>query len=83
MYRPCENSPCQLIETIYNSNLLDLDLLRQNEIWFVERQKNHSSNVYFLNKFKERSNKEHLLERCGGMTLFNNSFLNEEEVYDQ
>lgn len=40
-----ENENCQLIATTHDSNLLDLDLLRQDEIWFVERQEDHSSQI--------------------------------------
>ena len=33
---------------------MNLNLLRQDEIWFVERKVDHSSELYSLNKFKER-----------------------------
>ena len=53
-YRTDEKKDCQLIATTHDSNLLDLDLLRKDEIWFVERQNDHNSKVFSLNKFKER-----------------------------
>ena len=63
------NNSSQLIATTHDSNLLDLDLLRQDEIWFVKREKDHSSNIYSLNLYKERFDKriekEYLIGRYG------------------
>ena len=63
------NNSSQLIATTHDSNLLDLDLLRQDEIWFVKREKDHSSNIYSLNLYKERFDKriekEYLVGRYG------------------
>ena len=74
-----EDKECQLIATTHDSNLLDLDLLRQDEIWFVERQADHSSKVFSLNKFKERFDKkidkEYLLGRYGAIPIFNDDFV--------
>ncbi|MDR1700912.1 MAG: ATP-binding protein, partial [Lachnoclostridium sp.] len=73
-----ENS-CQLIATTHDINLLDLDLLRQDEIWFVDREKNNSSKIYSLNKFKERFdkkiNKEYMLGRYGAIPIFNGNII--------
>lgn len=45
----------QFIFTTHESNLLDLELFRQDEIWFVEKDKNKSSsNLYALSEFKPR-----------------------------
>ena len=69
----------QIIATTHDSNLLDLDLMRQDEIWFVERDQDHSSRVYSLNKFKERFdkkiNKEYLLGRYGAIPVFREDFI--------
>lgn len=77
---------CQLVATTHDSNLLDLELLRQDEIWFVERQKDHSSKVYSLNKYRERFDKridkEYLLGRYGAIPVFNDDFAL-EDVYDE
>lgn len=43
----------QLIFTTHESNLLDLDILRQDEIWFVEKDINGSTDFYPLSDFKE------------------------------
>lgn len=46
----------QLIFTTHESNLLDLNVLRQDEVWFVEKnEKLKSSQIYSLNDFKPRS----------------------------
>lgn len=77
-----EDKECQLIATTHDSNLLDLELLRQDEIWFVERQADHSSKVFSLNKFKERFDKkidkEYLLGRYGAIPIFDDDFVLED-----
>lgn len=85
-YAIAEKRDFQLIATTHDSNLLDLELLRQDEIWFVERQDDHSSKVYSLNKFKERFDKkidkEYLLGRYGAIPIFDKS-LELEDIYEQ
>jgi len=45
----------QLIFTSHESNLLDLEIFRQDEIWFVEKdEKNGDSKMYSLSEFKPR-----------------------------
>ena len=79
-----EDSECQLLATTHDSNLLDLDLLRQDEIWFVERQEDHSSSIFSLNKFRERFDKrvdkEYLLGRYGAIPVFEDNFGPWEDV---
>jgi len=43
----------QLIFTTHESNLLDQDIYRQDEIWFTEKDKNGITDLYSLNDFKE------------------------------
>lgn len=73
-YEISENYDCQIIATTHDSNLLDLDLLRQDEIWFIERQEDHSSEIYSLNRFKQRFDKkidkDYLLGRYGAIPKF-------------
>lgn len=80
------NRECQLVATTHDSNLLDLELLRQDEIWFVERQIDHSSIVFSLNKFKERFDKkidkEYLLGRYGAIPVFDDDFVL-EDAYEE
>lgn len=74
---------CQLIATTHDINLLDLDLIRQDEIWFVERDENHSSQLYSLNKYRERFDKkidkEYLIGRYGAVPNFDDPILDEED----
>lgn len=56
-YLQKENSG-QLIVTTHEDRLLDLDVLRRDEIWFVEKQRDGNSNLYSLEKFKERFDKD-------------------------
>lgn len=44
----------QLVFTTHESNLLDLKLFRQDEIWFVEKNKSGSTQAYPLSEFKPR-----------------------------
>lgn len=44
----------QLIITTHESNLLDLDLFRQDEIWFAEKNKKDESHFYPLSDFNVR-----------------------------
>lgn len=73
-YEQTAGKPIQLIATTHDSNVLDLDLLRQDEIWFVERQRDYNSRLYSLSEFKERFDKnierEYLLGRYGAIPLF-------------
>ena len=64
----------QLICTTHDLNLMDLNILRQDEIWFIERESDHSSKIYSLSDFKERFDKnilnEYLIGRYGAMPQF-------------
>lgn len=85
-YEVVEEKECQIIATTHDSNLLDLELLRQDEIWFVERQEDHSSKVFSLNRFKERFDKkidkEYLIGRYGAIPVFDDKFVL-EEIYEE
>lgn len=48
----------QLIFTTHECNLLDLDLLRQDEIWFMEKNETGESSLYSLSNFKPRFDKD-------------------------
>lgn len=73
-YALTEQNASQLIATTHDSNIMDLDYVRQDEIWFIERQPDHSSRIYSLNKFKARFDKkiekEYLLGRYGAIPVF-------------
>lgn len=73
-YEKNEEEQGQLIATTHDAYLLDQDLIRQDEIWFVERQQDHSSKIFSLSGFKERFDKkidkEYLLGRYGAVPIF-------------
>ena len=64
----------QLIITTHESNLMDLSLLRRDEIWFAERNNAHSSVLYPLEIFKTRYDKvvskAYLSGRYGAIPVF-------------
>ena len=64
----------QLIATTHDASILDLALLRQDEIWFVERGDDHASTLFPLTKFKARFDKDiqkdYLLGRYGALPIF-------------
>jgi AAA15 family ATPase/GTPase len=45
---------CQLIFTTHETSLLNLDLLRRDEIWFVEKDRTGASHLYSLASLKVR-----------------------------
>jgi uncharacterized protein len=53
-----EDTESQLIATTHESNLLNLELLRRDEIWFAEKDSNGASHIYSLEEFKPRADKE-------------------------
>lgn len=64
----------QLIFTTHEAALLNESLLRRDEIWFVERNKDNTSDLYSLDKFKERYDKKldkaYLEGRYGAVPVF-------------
>lgn len=48
----------QLIFTTHESNLLDQEIFRQDEIWFIEKDHSGSSDLYSLCDFKEHNTKD-------------------------
>ena len=83
-YTLTEDADCQIIATTHDSNLLDLDLVRQDEIWFIKRLEDHSSQIYSLNRYKERYDKkidkEYLLGRYDAVPVFDEEIL--EDIND-
>lgn len=49
-----KNKKCQLIFTTHESSLLNLDLLRRDEVWFVEKNAQGMVHLYPLNSFDEQ-----------------------------
>ncbi|ENM3807588.1 AAA family ATPase [Vibrio cholerae] len=48
----------QLILTTHESHLLDNELLRRDEIWFVQKEDDQSSSLYSLNDYSERFDRD-------------------------
>jgi AAA15 family ATPase/GTPase len=48
----------QVIVTTHESNLLDQDLLRRDEIWFAEKDSTGATKLYSLLDFKVRNDLE-------------------------
>lgn len=68
----------QLIVTTHESRLLDFDLLRRDEIWFVNKRSSGESDIYSLDEYNERFDKKidkaYLEGRYGGVPIFNTVF---------
>lgn len=68
----------QLIVTTHEERLLDLNLLRRDQVWFVERNELGNSNLYSLEEYKERFDtniqKQYLDGRYGSVPKMDFSF---------
>lgn len=56
--KSCQGGRHQIIITTHESNLLDLDLLRRDEIWFAEKDQAGASHLYSLADFKVRTDQD-------------------------
>ena len=69
-----KDSKTQLIITTHESTLLDLNLVRRDEIFFIEKNENGASKLFSLNQFKVRYDskieKAYLLGRYGAIPIF-------------
>lgn len=74
----------QLIVTTHESRILDFDLLRRDEIWFVNKRKSGESDIYSLEeynaRFDQKIDKAYLEGRYGGVPVFSTVFPINEEV---
>ena len=68
----------QLIVTTHESRLLDFDLLRRDEIWFVNKRNGGETDIYSLEeyntRFDQKIDKAYLEGRYGGVPLFTTVF---------
>lgn len=71
-----ENTKGQLIFTTHESNLLNQDFFRSDEIWFTEKNRDGSTDLYSLNDFKEHKTidiqKGYLNGRYGSIPFLGN-----------
>lgn len=70
------NTRGQLIFTTHESNLLDQEIFRQDEIWFAEKDLNGMTDLYSLSDFKEHKTidirKGYLTGRYGSIPFLGN-----------
>lgn len=71
-----QNTKGQLIFTTHESNLLNQEFFRLDEIWFTEKNKDGSTDLYSLNDFKEHKTidiqKGYLCGRYGSIPFLGN-----------
>lgn len=76
--RLAEERNIQLIVTTHESRLLDFDLLRRDEIWFVNKRISGESDIYSLEeyntRFDQKIDKAYLEGRYGGVPIFSTVF---------
>lgn len=70
----------QLVFTTHNTNLLDLDILRRDQIWFTEKDEiTSASELYSLDDYSIRKDakveKNYLLGRFGAIPVFRGGLL--------
>lgn len=77
------NKNVQLLFTTHEPAIMDQELFRRDEIWFVERNADNASRLYSLDKFKERYDKKlskaYLEGRYGAIPVFKAFKFIEEE----
>ena len=68
----------QLVFSTHESSLMDFQLLRRDEIWFLEKDGDGVSRLYSLEDFNERSDrrieKAYREGRYGGVPVFSTMF---------
>ncbi|MDR3749991.1 MAG: AAA family ATPase [Terracidiphilus sp.] len=74
--KSCSGDRRQIIVTTHEANLLDLDLLRRDEIWFAEKDHEESTRLYSMTDFKVRKDheirKHYLQGRYGAVPFLGN-----------
>lgn len=53
-----EQLSCQLVFSTHEASIMDQELFRRDEIWFVDRNDRGDSRLYSLDRFKERFDKD-------------------------
>lgn len=77
-FKVAANRKIQLVVTTHESRLMDFDLLRRDEIWFVNKKENGESDIYSLEeynaRFDQKIDKAYLEGRYGGVPVFTTIF---------
>lgn len=83
-FRLAEKKNIQLIVTTHESRLMDFDLLRRDEIWFVNKNVNGESDIYSLEeynaRFDQKIDKAYMDGRYGGVPIFSTIFPVKEDA---
>lgn len=78
-----EGTRMQLIFTTHEDTIMDQELFRRDEIWFIERNADNASKIYSLDRFKERYDKKlskaYLEGRYGAIPVFRQFTFRKEE----
>lgn len=73
-YEVTQGNTAQLIATTHETSIFDLDLLRQDEIWLVERTDNQASSIkplsYYRPRFDKVIERDYLIGRYGAIPIF-------------
>lgn len=73
-----EKKSVQLVITTHESRLLDFGLLRQDEVWLMNKNKDGESQLYSLDeynvRFDQKIDKAYLEGRYGGVPIFSTIF---------
>jgi len=85
LYHKDNKSNSQLLITCHDTHLLTKDLLRRDQIWFIEKNAKHESELYSLLEYKEHYtrkdgtySKDYLDGKFGAIPLFKS--INELEI---
>ncbi len=82
-FNSIKNTNAQFIFTTHNTNLLSSDLLRRDQIYFVEKDKYAASKLYSLAEFKTRKDTNYELNyskgRYGAIPFINHLFNGKKE----
>ena len=65
-YKYTNNRPCQLIVTTHDTNLMDLNIFRNDEIWYVKKNSFKSTELYSLYEFNQRYDKSLVKDYLNG-----------------
>lgn len=73
-HKPELSNKAQLFFSTHNTSLLDTDLFRRDQIWFIEKDQDQSSHLYPLTDFSPRKDealeKGYLAGRYGALPFF-------------
>jgi AAA15 family ATPase/GTPase len=65
---------CQIVFSSHEASIMDQELFRRDEIWFVDRGDDGASRLYSLDRFKDRFDKDvakaYLEGRYGAVPAF-------------